>query len=412
MKAHVEVIGPWLHNSGDALMLWAVAAHYRARAKLGASSNLGLDHFPSDPSLYKVVWPARATEVVAAARRLDGWEIGRLARNSLMLALRADTPLLESGRLPGRGLDLVLDCSGYGYGDIWSLRRVGFRRDYYARLKRQGAAIAMLPQAFGPFEDPRMAEAMRGLLEQCDLVVARDSVSRSHLESLVPERAGSFLQAPDITYLLDGEAPADAEIWANRVAIVPNTRMLDRTIQSVRDSYLQFLVRAVSAVRHVGLEPVILVHETNDAPLVDRLSQEVGPPCPVLRNDALQLKGMIGAARGVIASRYHACVSALSQGVPTIGSSWNHKYEMLFSEHGCEDLLLSPDAKDLALETAVARWFADPVERQSLAVRIGQAAARQKAAVMAMWCEIDELAAMQAGRCEPASGHGTIPRAA
>lgn len=395
MKPNLEILGPWLRNRGDELMLWAVARHFDADVRLGVSSNLGLDRFPDRPALYKIKWPAGIRETLGALGKGNVREVARLCRDTALLASRPGEALFSRGWIPGRRLDVMLDCSGYGYGDMWSLYRMGVRARYFAALKRQGTTVAMLPQAFGPFEKPEIRDAMRSILEQCDLVFARDEESRRHLAGLGIDRLGKIPVAPDVTHLLDGEPPADREDWFRRIAIVPNTRMLDRTSDTVRNGYIDFLARAVRSVKKHGLEPVLLIHEDNDLPLVRQLSATPGCECPIFHDDALHLKGMLGAVRGVVASRYHACVSALSQGVPTIGTSWNHKYDALFDEYGCADLLLSPDGAPELLDTALARLI-DATERERLASRLALAAGRQKQLVRGMWQKVDALVARSA----------------
>lgn len=381
-------MGPWLRNKGDVLNLWSVAQHYGDSATLAVSSGLGLERLPDQPPLRRVKWRPNLASIGKAASAGAAKDLARLCRDSVAVSMPRDF-LSARGFVAGRDIDGLLDCSGYAYGDGWSLHRTQARASYYARLKRQGAAVVMLPQAFGPFEKPEVRQACRDLFAQCDLIFARDPESLAHLAEIgvKGDRVGL---APDITHLLRGEAPRDAEAWSRRVCIVPNARMLDRTSPETRDAYAAFLGRSMGAAEDLGLEPVLLIHEENDRPLAQQL-RDASPSKPqIIDEDALRSKGILAESYALIGSRYHAIVSALSQGVPTMGTSWSHKYEMLFADYGCSDQLAAPEAGAEVLDAQV-RAFLDPQARNELAGRLGAAAKARKAAVEAMWAQIDEL---------------------
>ena len=58
-------------------------------------------------------------------------------------------------------------------------------------------------------------------------------------------------------------------------------------------------------------------------------------------HDPIEIKRVLGECRLVVASRFHAIVSALTQNVPVIATSWSHKYEELLREYGCSDAILN-----------------------------------------------------------------------
>jgi hypothetical protein len=51
-------------------------------------------------------------------------------------------------------------------------------------------------------------------------------------------------------------------------------------------------------------------------------------------------KGVLGRRPVLMCSRYHAIISALSQGTSMLGTLWCHEYDEPFRECGCTQLLV------------------------------------------------------------------------
>jgi polysaccharide pyruvyl transferase WcaK-like protein len=80
--------------------------------------------------------------------------------------------------------------------------------------------------------------------------------------------------------------------------------------------------------------------------------------------DQFELKGIIGQCDFFIGSRMHACIAALSQGIPTVGISYSHKFTGVFDAVGMGAMVL--DAREADGETAqwrLLRQFKESVGR-------------------------------------------------
>lgn len=384
-KQLLALVGPWVLNKGDALMFRSVMEHFRS-VRIGAPAHL---------------WPAGVPEGVTplltgpTAEEIRGnatrpLRLMRSVAKGAVLSMPAHRTIPLTGRAHLREATGVLDCSGFGYGDDWTTPRMITRAETYAALKSKGARIAVLPQALGPFERPDMREAAEALFSLADLIFARDADSLRHLQGLDLGGGPVLRQAPDISHLLPPVPPHDPAIWRRRVAIVPNTRMLDKTGPERAAAYLDFLVDAVQAARRHGFEPVIVLHEANDGHTIAALNQRLEMPLAVLDEDAETTKGILDACHAVVASRYHALVSCLSQATPCIGTSWSHKYDRLFEEYAHDAFLLTPEG-DRAERAARLSELLDHASRDRIAAALAPHAARQKSGVAAMWAEVDAL---------------------
>ncbi len=325
MKKTVQIMGPVWVNKGDRLMIAAL------------QQELGEDYYLPLP-----VWLNTPASKMWSFRNI-----------SLMLLQQAK----RSYQCAKHGkAEIILDCSGYQYGDPWSEigKVLSMRLLMYQQFRAKGGRIIMMPMALGPFSKRTVASTAAGIFQLADLVFARDKVSYQH--ALDVGCPSSRLElAPDYSNAAAPIMPEAPELWANRVCIVPSTRMMDKTPEKTHSVYLDTLRSCIRQVRAHDLEPVLLVHQSEDLLLAQQLSASIEGGVMVVDPSPKEAKGIIASSRALIGSRFHALISALSQGTPAIGTGWTHKYQAIFAEYGCEEYLINRFESGPELEAQIAR---------------------------------------------------------
>lgn len=259
-------------------------------------------------------------------------------------------------------VDLVLDASGFAYGDQWGGRNVRLLGAEIQRLTRHKAGYILLPQAFGPFCKPADRQALAQGLPQALLICARDEQSFYYLKDSAPD--ADIQQFADFTNLVAPRLPelSGSLHQPQRYGlIIPNAAMLGpRNRNSAwREHYVHQLITGATLMRQLGITPIVLNHEGEaDAALCHQLLAAVDGLQLVSPAHPAEVKGWIAAAKLVVCSRFHGCVSALSSGVPCIGTSWSHKYEMLFAEYEQQDALIKPETSEAELSALFASVMA------------------------------------------------------
>jgi colanic acid/amylovoran biosynthesis protein len=247
-------------------------------------------------------------------------------------------------------IDVILDASGFAYSDQWGEKPTIAMASYVKTWKNRGVKIILLPQAMGPFTSPGIRKAFSYISKNADLVFPRDDISYKHVTELVGERDNIF-QAPDFTNLVSGLLPQEPERFRGRYCLVPNYRMMEKTSENIKDQYPNFCANCIKVFVKFGHTPFILIHEgEKDILLAENIRDRTGINIEIVREiDALKIKGILGLCAGVISSRFHGVVSALTQGVPALATGWSHKYEMLFQEYGFPEgcLPVTIDVSDL-----------------------------------------------------------------
>jgi polysaccharide pyruvyl transferase WcaK-like protein len=374
MTTCVEIRGVGFNNKGAELMLYAimqqltlhmsgstVAANLRS-GSFGQRNQVGLHHLPvidlqRADVIGQIVSPILNRLLCAMPLRI---------RHSLRLVCDSE-------------VQVILDSSGFAYSDQQkpSVTESMARRS--KRWKKTGKKIILLPQAFGPFRNGRIRDAMMDIVDLADLIFARDPTSYAHLLDL--GRSSTHIKiAPDFTNLVEGRIPPYFNTGVRHACIIPNYRMIDKTSGAIGDCYLSFLTTCVEQLLERGLKPVLLLHETRkgDYNLASRLLKVFGERTQIIQEpNPLYIKGIIGSCAVVISSRYHGLVSALSQAVPSLATGWSHKYLTLLEDYNCADFLIPmPISKrhlverlEVLLARAESSDTEDSLEQASLAQR-------------------------------------------
>ncbi|MBV2360248.1 polysaccharide pyruvyl transferase family protein [Thalassococcus sp. CAU 1522] len=315
-----EIAGVWLPNKGAELM--AVTAVTELRARIPGIAFCSKAQGP-DARRAALGMPAFEPRKGSVWHRTEKLWPG-IARPR---ATRAERP----------GVTHVIDASGFAYGDSWG---AGKARSRAAAYIAAGYPTYLLPQAFGPFETPKLRGIMQDIVRGARSISARDRQSQAHLEGLGTGR--EITVVPDITL---GLAPDPARVAAPDTpfaAVVINAMLLksgtfgeDRLMALYRD--------ILTTIANCGVAAKIVLHE----PEADRtLSEELaafGGADLVAFDDPLDIKSYLSRARVVVTARFHGLANGLSCGVPSLAVGWSHKYAELLEDFGTPEMMFQGD---------------------------------------------------------------------
>ncbi len=375
----IEVIGTGFQNQGAALMLMAVEQRLREwNRDVAIAVRPGIGPYRSRARLGLL----QILDARKAGR--SGWLIERLLHRGYRERF---------GMILQNEVTHILDASGYALGDPWQDQPelIEVKAKAYEERRAAGMRIALLPQALGPFGDERVRAASKRVLDSAEIVFARDPGSLAAAKTIMADSSKLHL-APDFTNLLTANTPTSPPQGERPLALIPNDQMLKHNGGLSSDAYVSFFARCAEQGKQAGLDPFLLLHESvRDRSLATQIQQVSNVPLAIHESDdARELKGILALCEACVGSRFHGLVSALAQGVPSIGTSWSHKYRHLFDDYDMGQLLI----EDLADEATVKRCLSllfDETSRKQLAAVLAKRSQDLKGQSHQMW---DRLLAM------------------
>jgi hypothetical protein len=280
----VEVSGTGFHNMGAELML--VAAQ-RELMSWGDVQDVAIDLRTGARAQRERVGCAGVIRF-----RRDGWGWkGRLAVLAASVTPAAVLRVVHAYK--PSSIDVLLDASGFAFGDQWGPLPSHHKAELFRTFSEAGKPVVLLPQAFGPFEDPAVAETARSALDQADVIHARDPESLAHLHRLGLKKPALEL-APDFTNLIE---PPVERIDARSVIVIPNGRITEMVHSVTASTYLEFLEACCATALEHGFRVIVMAHEAMDRDFAGQLRERFGEDVTIhIAHDPVRSKALVGGA--------------------------------------------------------------------------------------------------------------------
>lgn len=332
------------------------------------SANLGVRALAEGAAAVAAdVWPGAEIVMQDFAPNQDGFSLGRRAMIG-ELRSREITRWLDQ-------FDVVLDTgAGDSYSDIYGLWRLTMMTVTQRARLRSRKPLIFLPQTVGPFGSPLSRAIARSTLRRTTAIFTRDSASTDEVRrvsGLTPT------QSTDMVFALPKHRRPQV------LDVVVNVSGLLWQANSHVDhlSYQASTIRLIEALLTSGRSLAVLPHvldnpsSDNDLRALDELTRRF-PDLLVLEPDSLRdARDKLASSRLVIGARMHACLNALSQGIPALPWAYSRKFAPLLKDLGWEYTLDLRNDKDIADHTIQF------MEREDLAGRAAQVEERGAALI-------------------------------
>lgn len=294
------------------------------------------------------------------------------------------TAFITGNLVSQKDIDIVLDASGFAFSDQWGVEHAKRLSNKMSLAVRGEQDLILLPQALGPFENEEVKNYSKQLFERAKMVFARDNKSFEHVSKM--QLSTKLKKSPDFTVAIIPKVKKEISLPDNFVSIVPNARMLDKSDNA--ESYLAFLKKTIDIIIDSKLKPVFVVHDGyEDKTVVTKLGDKYKNITIIEDQDPRVLKWVLGKSEFVVGSRFHALVSALSQGVPCIGAGWSHKYPELFNDFNNSEGLVEDMADFDNIEHLISS-YCNIHYRSERAEKIKIASNKIKIEVEEMWEDV------------------------
>lgn len=297
--------------------------------------------------------------------------------------------------------DLIGDIrGGDSFSDIYGLGRlvIGSIPVVVAILLKK--RIVQLPQTYGPFRSGLGRCIAKYILGRSQYILSRDKEGIAVVRSLIGEGARKTEYCPDVALTLRTIMPYKAVIEPP-LPEEPKCLVIGLNINGLmymggysRDNmfglkmeYREFAAKVALALLRYSDAHLLFVPHTFNVPSNDTTAcaEVIGALPESCRNrvhlvcgeyDQSEIKGIIGLCDFFVGSRMHACIAALSQGIPTAAIAYSRKFVGVFESVGMGSAVI--DGRRVDADEAVRMVLSMYEGRDNTAGVLAEGVARAK----------------------------------
>lgn len=264
---------------------------------------------------------------------------------------------------------LVIDLSGIAFSDGRGISKIIYNIATCLPSVLFQKKVVKLSQALGPFEDCINRRCASFILHRCALVVGRGATSGKYLSSLGLKNS---IVLPDVAFTMPS-LPNDKRTaigilekagWEKSGIIVTPSEVVYSLCRKKGIAYIDLMAEFLISLKTKGWNTVLLPHSsspkgrTNDdlaicEKILARISNNAVTAAITEEIDPGVLRAMIAQSSFFIGSRFHAMISALVTGTPSIVIGWGHKYLEVLAMFEMEEWYL--DWRELSSEKLLAK---------------------------------------------------------
>ena len=239
--------------------------------------------------------------------------------------------------------------------------------------------LTLLPQTFGPFNGLVTRKVAGFILRNAEQVYARDRESLDEIRPLMGRSRSQPVFSPDMAFLLEPVPPVMQPgglkingqqaplVGLNVSGLLYGGGYTRNNMFGLKSDYKGLVQQIIDFfIVQMGARVVLVPHVFGDAGDLESDTAAGAAICRELGDqyhgrlqmiseeyDQHEMKYLIGQCDFFIGSRMHACIAALSQGVPAVGLAYSNKFLGVLRTVGAErlvaDLRECDTAKVLAL---------------------------------------------------------------
>lgn len=285
---------------------------------------------------------------------------------------------------------------GDSFSDIYGLRRIAIDSIPSIITLLLGKKLVLLPQTYGPYKSFLSQKIAGYVFKRASCIISRDKEVFKVKEVFGGEYNGINIHScPDVAFVLDAAGPGKVDIepplirdihfpliGLNINGLLYNggytrdnmfglkydykvfAHTLVKCLMKDTDAHILLVPHTFAPKGHVESDPDAcseIIKNMEDA-YKNRVHMVIG------EHDQFALKGIIGLCDFFIGSRMHACIAALSQGIPTVGVAYSRKFSGVFDSVGAGDMV--SDARSVDIQTTIDDIYLHFQNREQLAIAL------------------------------------------